>query len=254
MSRRWKRASVASICVVSVVVDVDGTSWSTITSASAIDPLRDSRARLVLRTPLLPETGSTLQGCVSGEYRNRWKTFAAKLRTLPAAPIVDLGPGMNEAGTPWSGDPGTYARCWSDVARTVKAVAPNVAFQWTPALGSQSGMPGDSVLRAWPEHDIVDVVGVDATADGRPWSEQVNGAYGLNYWAAFADSRGRRVAVARWGVHAGARADRAVNAAYIRNVHDWVARIASKRALAYEAYAEPSDVPAAIAAAYRSLF
>ncbi len=237
-----------------LVVPLDGTSWRSLTAASALTPVRSGKARLVLTTPLLPTAGASLQDCASGEYRTRWREFAAVLRSLPNAPIVDLGTGMNREGTPWSGDPRTYAQCWSEVARTVKATAPNVVFQWTPALGSQPGMPGESVLAAWPEHDLVDIVGVDATADGRPWAEQVNGAYGLNYWAAFADDRGRRVAVARWGVHPGATPDRAVNAAYIRNVHDWVARVAAKDALAYEAYTEPADVPPAMAEAYRALF
>ena len=62
------------------------------------------------------------------------------------------------------------------------------------------------------------------------------------------------IAVARWGVRAGATEDRAINEAYVRNVRDWVARVAAKRALAYEAYAEPTDAPRAITDTYRALF
>ncbi|WP_141397206.1 hypothetical protein [Mobilicoccus massiliensis] len=237
-----------------LVVAVDGRSWTTITAASGLEDVRGTSAKVVLDTPLLPASGATLQACASGDYRAHWLAFAARLDGLKTAPIVDLGAAMNREGAPWSGDPGAYARCWSEVARTVKKAAPNVAFQWTPTLGSQPGMPGVTVLAAWPERSLVDVVGVDAIADGRPWSEQVNGAYGLNYWAAFADRRGRRIAVARWGVRAGVSDARTVNPAYIHNMHDWVARVAAKQALAYEAYSEPADAPKRVTDAYRDLF
>lgn len=237
-----------------VVVTVDGRSWGSIAAADALRPVRDSAARVVVETPLLPESGFDLAQCAAGEYRDQWTTFGTRLKTLKTPPIVALGPGMNESGHPWSGEAADYAACFTDVARTVKQVAPNVAFQWTPALGSRPGMPGDTVLAAWPAPEVVDVIGVDATADGRPWQEQVNGAYGLNYWASFADRHGKRIAVARWGVLPGTHQDRSVNPAYIRNMHDWVSRIAAKEALAYEAYAEPTDVPEEIAAAYRALF
>lgn len=237
-----------------LVVEADGRSWATLTSLDALDAVRSSDAQVVVRTPMLPTRGFTLRECSAGAYTTQWTSFGKSLAGLKNQPIVDLGPAMNDSDLPWGGDPQGYASCFAEVARTVKSVAPQAVFQWTPAIGSRPGMPGDSVLAAWPGAGVVDVVGVDATADGRPWSEQVNGAYGLNYWASFADRHGKRIAVARWGVHAEAAADSAANPAYVRNMHDWVARVAAKKALAYEAYSEPSDVPKEIAAAYRALF
>ncbi|MDO5627251.1 MAG: hypothetical protein Q4G43_02910, partial [Mobilicoccus sp.] len=235
------------------VVPVDGASWESITAVTTPVPLPTGPERLVLSTPLVPETGTTWAQCAMGEYETHWTQFGAKLAALPAAPIVDLGPAMNEMSAE-EVSPAAYAACFAEVSRTIKKAAPEVAIQWTPVLGDQAGMSGDDVLSAWPGRAYVDVIGIDARARGLTWSQTVNGEYGLNYWASFADRQGKRIAVTRWGVHPETPTDRGVNEAYVRHVHDWIATIAAKAALAYEAYSETEDTPSDAAAAYRDLY
>ncbi|WP_168582977.1 glycoside hydrolase family 26 protein [Gephyromycinifex aptenodytis] len=237
-----------------VVATVQAPSWDSLRQAEVVDRLPTARGRAVISAPLLPEHGASLQQCVNGEYDQAWDSFAARIAAAGIqSPVVEIGAGMNVEGRPFSADPAAFASCYRRAAGAVKKALPQAQLQWTVSLGSRAGMPQDSVLRAWPGADVVDVVGVQAL-DIQPWAQQVNGDFGLNYWAGFAARNGKRIAVSQWGIHPSVPTSLA-NAAYVQNMHDWLARTAEKGALAYDAYTAPAYAQGRPAdEAYRALF
>lgn len=233
---------------------IDAPSWDALQHADVVKRLAAAPGRAVLSAPLLPHSGASLAQCNKGDYDQAFDSFASHISSAGIdQPVVDLGAGMNVEGRSFSGDPAAFAACYRRAASAVKRAVPAAQLQWTVDVGSRAGMPKDAVLHAWPGADIVDLVGVQAL-DTRPWVEQINGDYGLNYWAGFAGQHGKRIAVSQWGVHPASPIS-ASNAAYVQNMHGWMARTAAKGALAYDAYATPLYAQGRPAdEAYRALF
>lgn len=237
-----------------VVATVDAPSWDALQHTDVVDRLAAASGRTVLSAPLLPQSGASLAQCNNGDYDQAFGVFASHISAADIQqPVVDIGAAMNVEGRSFGGDPAAFAACYRRAALAVKGAIPAAQLQWTVGVGSRAGMPRDAVLRAWPGADLVDLVGVQAL-DTRPWAEQINGDYGLNYWADFADRHGKRIAVSQWGAHP-ASPTSATNAAYVQNMHGWMARTAAKGALAYDAYTAPLDGHGQPAdEAYRALF
>jgi len=198
--------------------------------------------------PLLPPSGGSLTACAKGEYHRRWVEFAHYLRADAASTVVDLGA---DDETRLS-EPVAHAACYRRVAQTLRSAAPGVRLQWTAPQGRSTLEPDP--LAAWPGRQWVDVVGVRAFHTGDDWRRTVHGERGLDWWADFAAGQRRELALARWGVVPGASED-ATNAAYVQNMRDWLVRVASKQAVAYDLYTEPlGGAGEAATRTYRELF
>jgi hypothetical protein len=162
----------------------------------------------VIGIPLYPAgIGDTAAACIAGTYNGYWTTFATTMKNDGLAgqgTIIRLGWEMN-LHTDW-GTPSQFAACWRDIVSTVKPIAPGLLWDWNVNRGSSGGMPGTTVLDAYPGNDYVNLVGVDSydfwppTTAAGGWQQQLNGAYGLNYWLAFATAHGKQFSVPEWGL------------------------------------------------------
>jgi hypothetical protein len=184
-------------------------SWSDLTQSNSFyTTWAAQNYTKVLGVPLWPtNAGDSIDGCVNGDYNSNWVTFAQTMNSTGLAAegtVIRLGWEMN-THTDW-GTPQQYAACWRNIVSTVDAIAPGLQWDWNVNRGSSGGMPGDSVLDAYPGDNYVNIIGVDSydmwppvdTSDG--WQQQVNGPYGLNYWLSFAESHGKKFSVPEWGL------------------------------------------------------
>lgn len=232
-----------------VAARIPATTWNAIEHpTAALTTLRRVPGRKVLSVPLLPETGGSLRSCEKGRYHAYWRGFAQSVADKGLADaIVDLRP---DAAGQAQRDPAGHAACYRSVVASLRSRLPRLSTQWSVSRGA---LPGQNPVLAWPGTDVVTVVGIDAIDSGDDWGRAVNGQYGLNWWADYARSKGRQVALAKWGVFPGSPFSQA-NAPYIQNIHDWLVRMHARKQLAYEAFTTPGPSAGAAAAAYRSLF
>ena len=180
---------------------------------------------------MLPnDSSTTLAAGASGAYDAHWTTLAQHLVAAGmGTSYIRLGWEMNGSWYRWSaaGQGTSYADYFRRIVAAMRSV-PGAAFQfvWCPNNGKDASAfyPGD---------DVVDVVAVDAydqswvtgySDDATRWTDISAGKYGLNYWASFAGTHGKKVGLAEWGVftrpdgHGGGDSPY-----YIEHMHDWIA-------------------------------
>ncbi|MFI7587993.1 glycoside hydrolase family 26 protein [Spongisporangium articulatum] len=186
--------------------------WSEITNPDWIyRTWSDMPVVKVIGVPPIPENGSaTMSQCAAGAYDEQWKTFA---RTVKAAgmeyeTIVRLGWEFNGDWYRWSAhSPSLFVRCWRQVVSAAESVAPGLRWDWSVNRGA--GQSVSDARKAWPGSRYVDVVGVDSydvwpgATSASAWNQQLNGAYGLNFWLRFAKAHGKKLSVPEWGVYPG---------------------------------------------------
>jgi hypothetical protein len=196
----------------------------------------------VIGIPLYPENiGAKVSACTAGSYNSYWRTFATTMESSGLAAqgtIIRLGWEMN-LHTDW-GTPSQFAACWRDIVSIVKPIAPGLLWDWNVNRGSSGGMPGATVLTAYPGNSYVDIVGVDsydfwppATAVGG-WQQQLTGAYGLNYWLAFASAHGKQFSVPEWGLQATSNDGGGDDPGYISDMYNFFA--SNSGTVAFESY------------------
>jgi hypothetical protein len=198
----------------------------------------------VFGIPPWPDSGGDITDCINGSYDSDWQQFAETMNSTGLAregTIIRLGWEFNLA-TDW-GTPTQFAECWRQIVSTVSAIAPGLLWDWNVNRGSGSGMPGSSVLQAYPGNAYVNIIGVDSYDDwpdaltSTGWEQQLNGAYGLNYWLRFAEENGKKFSVPEW-------ADVPTNefpgesggddTAYIKDMYDFFS--ANRSEIAFESY------------------
>jgi len=203
----------------------------------------NSKYTMVFGVPPIPEDGSaTMDGCAAGDYDSHWVDFANTMLSLGLQKsIIRLGWEFNGNWYKWGGgDPATFAKCWKQVVTTVRQIDPKMRFDWNPDRGSAAGMPGDSVLAAYPGDAYVDYVGVDSYDFWGSLDDQINGGYGLQYWLDFAIQHDKLLSVPEWGLQPLSPEGHGDDPAFIQAMHDFFATNAEH--IAYESYFnEPAD-------------
>jgi hypothetical protein len=191
----------------------------------------------VLGIPMIPEGGSTLTSCAAGSYNKYWTQFATSLQTngIQNSTIVRLGWEFNGDWYVWKATNQTaFATCWRQIVKTIRAVTPNVKFDWNVIRGSSPGAPGDTIMQTYPGNDVVDIVGVDSYDWWRTWEQQLNDKWGLNFWLQFAKDHGKKLSVPEWGLMPSSRHGKNDNPGYIQHMFNFFKKNASY--IAYEQY------------------
>ncbi|MBF5080379.1 glycosyl hydrolase [Quadrisphaera sp. INWT6] len=206
---------------------------------------RSSAPLVVLSVAMLPDDPSaTMATCASGEDDEHWAELG---RSVTAAGLADrlvvrLGWEMNGDWQKWSAtDPDAFVACWRRAHDAVEAQAPAVRWDWSVNRGEGQGLA--DARRAYPGDAYVDVVGVDsydvfpAVVDEATWAEQLDGPYGLRFWAGFARDHGKAFAVPEWGLYPGpgnTGPNGGDNPLYVEKMQGFFREVSGQ--LAYEAY------------------
>lgn len=156
--------------------------------------------------PLWPADGD-LATAARGGYDQQWKDLAKLIASKYPDAYVRIGWEFNIPGWGWEATPENVAdwkAAWRAAAQSMKSVAPNLKTDWNP-----NGGPGETIkpaTLAYPGDDVVDVVGVDAYDWDPPitseesWQQHLTEDGGLQGWADFARSRGKKLSFPEWGV------------------------------------------------------
>jgi len=193
-------------------------SWSQIEGQSwLLAPHSGQAARLEYSLPVVPSiAGATLSQCASGAYNPHWTNLARNLlRFNLGGSIIRPGWEMNGNWYPWSAakNPADFIACFRNVVNTMRQVpGQRFLFDWNPSntrlsLAAELAYPGDR---------YVDIVGDDVYDQSWTWysptmepsalnqskaiSYEIAGDHGLRFWATFARSHGKALAVTEWGL------------------------------------------------------
>jgi fibronectin type 3 domain-containing protein len=193
------------------------------------------RWRPTYSIPLLPDDGSsTLAQGAAGDFNSYFANVAQLLIDAGEGDaILRLGWEMNGAWYPWrvlnAADAANYRDYWIQIVTTMRGVTgANFKFDFCPIVGQQSYPP----INAYPGDAYVDIVGLDvyntsySTSDpATRWSELVNEAYGLKYWADFGAAHGKPLSYPEWatGIRTGDASGGGDDPLFIQNMFTWIA-------------------------------
>jgi hypothetical protein len=187
----------------------DRTSWDDFTGVSAnYTAYQNQPYTMVFGIPPIPEDGSsTMAQCAAGSNNSHWTAFGNTLTSLGlGSSIIRLGWEFNGDWWAWGGtnngsSPAIFANCWKQIVTTVRAVAPNLKFDWNVNRGPSAGFSSDAQMNAaYPGDAYVDIVGVDSYSHWGDWNTQLNEDQGLQYWLNFAVAHGKKLSVPEWGM------------------------------------------------------
>jgi hypothetical protein len=235
-------------------------SWAHIANPGyMIREWKGSGYRPVYSVPLLPETGDyTVAEGARGAYDAHYRTLAKNLVAGgQGSAIIRLGWEFNLGSSRWSTDrPQDFIAYWKRAVKAMRSVkGEKLRFEWNVNVGDTTY----AGYRYYPGGAYVDYVGVDVydvswVAGTYPypagcsaacrlarqksvWSRLHGGRYGLDFWANFAEAKGKPLALSEWGLwkrpdgHGGGD-----NPYFIRRMHEFITDPDNR--VAYQGYFE----------------
>jgi hypothetical protein len=206
---------------------------------------------LVVSMALLPSNNKgQFAQCAAGAFDGYFRQIGANLQATGAQGVdVRLGWEANIGSRvhPWGVDSPdqvpAYVQCWRHAATALKAGGPAISVEWTNAKKTQNRAL--HVLAMYPGDDVVDVVGAHYYDTGPLKSTQAvwdqyytatynGGPWGIGTWLAFAQSRGKKLAVGEWGVWANGTNTAPDDPVYVDNMYRFFK--ANAASIAYESY------------------
>jgi hypothetical protein len=225
-------------------------SWTTIESPGWwLDGWAGSPYEVVYSVPLIPQTGGSLQQGASGAYDSHFVTLAQTLVSHgDGNAVLRLGWEFNGSWYRWAAasDPAAFVAYWRHIVKSMRSVAPNLRFEWSPTLGAAQ-MASTGVEAAYPGDAYVDFVGMDVydqawgpngsivSDPATRWNMYLTQQNGLNWLASFAGTHGKPITFPEWGLavrsdgHGGGD-----NSYFIQHMYDWM----TSHNVAYQMYFE----------------
>jgi glycosyl hydrolase family 26 len=205
---------------VSRVLDfLPSTSWLEMTrNAWLLTPYTGTGYQLELSVPMLPDSaGVSLAGCAAGDYDGYWTSIATSV-VAAGLPTTAIRPGweMNGAWYRWTavGRAAEYAGCWRRLVTAMRSVpGQRFTFTFNPNVGdnpmsAETAYPGDAYVddvsvdvydTSWNSYPTPSGMSTD-DARASAWNYLLKGSHGLRFWAGFAASHGKPLAVGEWGI------------------------------------------------------
>jgi len=196
---------------------------------------------LAISTPLLTyEVRSQFDQCAAGAFDNHYRGIAQRLVWRGATDaIIRLGWEANGNWFPWSinGNYSGFKACFRRAVQVMRSVVPGLKIEWSVNRESWNGKYQNVAANAYPGDDVVDVIGLSyydqwpAATSESVWQSSFKPE--LDFWANFARSRGKQLAIGEWGLgnKSGGGFD---NPFYIQKMREFFAQNAGL--IAYEAY------------------
>jgi hypothetical protein len=220
------------------------TTWEDFTNSNpAYVAFQNKPFTTVFGIPPIPEgVGATMPNCANGSYNSRWTTFGNTMKNMGlGSSVIRLGWEFNGNWYAWGGynngsSPATFAACFRQIVTTVRAVAPNLKFDWNVNRGPTDGFRSTAeVLAAYPGDAYVDIVGIDSYSHWGDWNTQVSSTnQGLQYWLNFAVAHGKKLSVPEWGMLPHSDGGGGDHPADIQNMWNFFSANAAN--IAYEGY------------------
>lgn len=226
----------------------------------------------VISVPLLPKPAwGAFDAIVAGDHDDVFASLARKVAATghPERVIVRLGWEGNGDWYPWAyaRNPEGYRQAFRRVVRVMRAVAPELRFEWcVTCKASRRGGPA-RWDEGYPGDDVVDIVSLDIYDEYvRGWDDLLRGEGGLQEFREFAIAHDKPEAYPEWSCSTNPKSrGRGDNAAFVENMAAWFRGRPGK--VVYQAYwntnadgpkarlfgKRPTRVPRA-AATYRRLF
>jgi hypothetical protein len=197
---------------------------------------KNPQRRLIWSLPLAFK-GATLGAVAGGERDADFARAAEAIAKSQPDAIIRLGWEMNGGWYPWAANDheSDYVAAYRRVAALLKARSAQFSFVWCVNIGLQNG-PADL---AYPGDDVVDSIGMDVYDNvarepdpARRWRDVlVDGAFGLDWLARFAEAHRKPMSLPEWGVGLHGAPD---NGYFVEAMADWMA--AHARSIAFQAY------------------
>ena len=211
--------------------------WRTIERPKGLKRWNSSNARrlrLVYGVPLIPYSGGGSLGAgARGAYNVHFQRLASALRKAGQGDaILRLGWEFSGDWYPWSVESNSQARAfagyWRQIVKTMRAVSPQLQFDWNPAQGWRPFKIG----LAYPGSAFVDFIGMDVYDQGwesnysdpvARWKDTVHGEGGLVWQRSFARAKKKPMSFPEWGLvwredgHGGGD-----NPYFVKQMHNWI--------------------------------
>jgi hypothetical protein len=213
-----------------------GDSWSSIEAPTwTLNGWKGTSYRMVYGVPIIPDTGGTLAEGASGTYNAYFKTLAQNLLAAGQGNAIlrlgwEFGGGWYHWHVANTTDAANYAAYWRQIVTTMRAVAPNLAFDWNPVWGWQSVDP----TLAYPGDAYVDYIGIDVydqswctnyTDPAARWNDAINAQWGLTWHRDFAAAHGKPMSFPEWGVATRSDGHGGGDAPYfVQKMTQWIAQ------------------------------
>ena len=201
------------------------TTWDEIANPTyMLQTWKGSGYRMVYATAMLPtqDDSATMAQGAQGAYDQYYKTLAQNLVAYDQGDsIIRLGWEFNLGPSRWHPDTKAhFIAYWQHIVKAMRSVpgTENLQFDWNPNIGGETYDSRDY----YPGNAYVDYIGVDiydiSWADGAypfpadcdaackqqrrevAWDDKLNGTFGLNFYADFARSKGKPLALPEWGL------------------------------------------------------
>ena len=199
-------------------------SWSTIADpAWTLAKWAGSGFQRIWGVPMLPASGATLALGATGAYDSYFNELAKLLvQHGQQDAILVLGWDADLPGLPWSATTpagaAQYVTYWRDIVTSMRAVpGAHFRFEWdaaqtSTAISPESIYPGNAYVdiiatdvlqqeltASSPPSGAANLLGTTTTAAER-WAVLLNVDYGLTWFAEFASTNHKPLAIAKWGL------------------------------------------------------
>ena len=212
-------------------------SWHTIEHPDKLkrwDYSKSHHFRLVYGVPLIPYSdGGSLEQGAGGAYNAHFRRLAQALKKAGQGDaILRLGWEFSGGWYPWSvhtdAEAQLFAQYWRQIVSTMRAVSPQLQFDWNPAHGWKPFNIG----LAYPGGAYVSYIGYDIYDEGwqsnftdpvARWKDTVNGAGGLAWQRSFARAKKKPMSFPEWGLawrddgHGGGD-----DPYFVQQMHKWI--------------------------------
>jgi hypothetical protein len=214
--------------------------WQDVADPYYLDATRrwiysDPKRVEVMSVPLLLSNDRGFAPVIDGEVDFAFRKLAENVRDMgrPQQVIIRLGWEHNGSWYPWSAvkDPDGYRNAYRHVVQVMRAVVPDLRFDWTTDFQSHSLFDWRS---AYPGDDVVDILSMDVYDEyHKGWDDMLNAQAGLLAFRAFAQAHAKPEAYPEWGCST-ARNGYGDNPEFVEHFYEWV--VSGSPNVLYQAY------------------
>jgi hypothetical protein len=191
----------------------------------------------VMSVPLLLSGDGGFSTISGGQRDSYFQSLAKNIKATgkPGQVIIRLGWEHNGNWFEWSSlnDPSGYKAAFRRVVTVMRAISPEIRFDWCTDFQSYSSFDWTS---AYPGDDVVDIISMDVYDEyNSGWNDILNtpNGIGLTAFRAFAKNHGKQEAYPEWSCSTSSNGH-GDSPTFIDNMYNWIA--AGGSSVLYQSY------------------